>query len=103
MAKMNINYPEARGCWIDKVMNNQKKVVKVTVCDYPAWRSRHGGLPFGAKDLAMPDGWPVEMEFATLKEAVAFCKAENYVVCEGPKEKGKPKANPAEKDRQGIK
>ena len=87
MAKMNISYPNPRGCWIDKEMNSKKEVVKATVYDYPTWRLNNGDYVSGASEQAIPDGQPAKMEFNDLNEAIAFCKEEKYVICDRPKTK----------------
>jgi len=79
---MNPDFPNARGCWIDTRVEG-----KVVVSDYPTWREKNepGNLPpYWNKNEPIQDGRTWQKEFATVEEAEAFMKEENYVKCDMP-------------------
>lgn len=83
---MNPNFPITRGCFIDKRAKG-----KFTVVDYPSWSNDNGHYVKGEFNTPMTENYT--REFKTLKEAVDFTKADNYVICNDPW--SSPKNTPA--------
>ena len=76
---MNPNYPNKRGCLIDK--RDRKSI---TVVDYPTWANKNGRFVSGEMNVPIPDNEPFEKKVETLEEAFDFARAEGYVVCTDP-------------------
>ena len=82
MEKMkNIDFPKQRGCFVEI----NKKTGACSVVDYPTWSAKNGRFLFG-DNKPFPDGMECETSFATVDEARAFCKEQNYVFCAHPRD-----------------
>ena len=77
---MNPTFPQQRGCFIEV----NEKTGKCSVVDYPTWTVKNGRWFPGANE-PIPDGQDFEKPFENKEAALAWCKEENYVVCDYPK------------------
>ena len=89
---LNPNYPNTRGCFIDRYSVKGK----VLVVDYPTWTLDTEKYVPNANGR-IPVGQPSSKEFDTLEDARAFAASENYVICTMPRE-----LDPNRKDKAPI-
>ena len=94
---MNPNFPNQRGCFVDKRTPN-----KILLVDYPTWCSKNGRENFGEANAPIASDKPFEKEFATVHEAYVFAESEHYAVCEDPWTKHKFEKKPVAQDDDDI-